>query len=1531
MAQLQVFLFGSPTLILDGQEVTLERLKSLALLTYLILEKRPIRRDSLATLLWPEQSQSSARAGLRRALFDLRERLGPDWFEVDRERVQIRACAELWVDVWTFQAVLGEMSEEILLREDAPAVRFTDAIALYRDDLLAGFSLRDTPAFEDWRFFAAEDLRQQLIGALKIQVAFYAGRGEVETALSLARRWLASDPLDEEAHRLLMQLYASTGNRVAALRQYNHCITLIQQELGAPPDPATVALHEQIQDRSAAPTPADLPQSPPAGNIQPLAPATSTPIDGAGCDEIRDLVVLSLGMVGPVDSLAPDQARRALSAFLAEARAVSGRMEALVAHLGTDGALLLWGANHTYEDDAQRALRVAFDLQAAARQAGLQIAVAVKIGPAQVIYGEADPSAFGAVIHQAAELQRAAAAGQILVDRATYLQTHAGADFTEAEVTLRGQETQPRLYQLRNLHQAQKTRGIPGRYAPLIAREEELAHLQTALYEILCGRGQIVLVTGEAGIGKSRLCAELRKLAGQHCRWVTGHCLEMTSRTSYWPFQEIVRGCLGAPPGPDDPAAHVTRTLEDLAGEGHLAPQMVAECAALFGCLLNISFGDSRDQRLSNVTPLELHQRMIDSVATFLLALAQRAPLVLEVEDLHWADSGSLDLLNELLDRLADASLLLLAIYRPVAEHDCMQLATWAERKCPGHYRELRLAELTPAQNRQMIHGLLEQEALPPATRQWILERAQGNPYFTEEVILAMIEAGWIVQQDGVWQATPGAPGHADALAASDLLPYGIGNIVRTRAEKLNLQQRRCLEAAAILGRSFAQSLLQQMMAEAHDLAPLVRQLEARNFIYRERVRPEVTYAFRHVLARVAIETSLTESRRASLHLQAAQSIERCYATQLDRWVPQLAHHYAASDDARKAAHYLEEAGVNARRTFANQAAIIYFRQALEKWDQCQAQAPQSRLFAARGRIWNHLGRVYYADGQYKAAEEAFRQALNNARLANAPVHQQVRILYWLGEALYWLDKDAELGETARRGLDLLAGEAPCMEEALMLGHLTVSLWEAGDAAGFYAGVERLIPLVERFPFVEELSPAYHHVIYFLTEHKKIEEALAWTGILQAKAEENEDLTTLSKALFIRSELLAAGGDHVGALSLSRQALTLSRRAGESTIQLYAAYRLALDALAIGALEDARTYAHTVLEILPPSKALPLARYELAGSVLVGAGRVDEAMALIDEILAEERVAATPHQLLWLAHGLVAADRHEEARACLETLLTTYDPDTLAPARYFNAVPAFTGALALLDLLVDEPAAYQRLCRQLQAAASVPDSRSLAWYPIQTSPHLFAAATEIPSALEQWGWQDPAGDSSRQFTAAGFEITAADGRDLWYLNFTAPSLRIEVSGDAAIQVRMLPATLRQVTAGGLLLWQDRQNFARLDWGALAPGEVSFLGAVGNRNQSWGRGRTQADSLLLRLERIGKQIRALFSEDGVHWWLVGEVCLPQAATYTVGLMALGAVERMRYIGLPPGGAAARFDQIQLWQSPAACGAMITMAAGQQPDL
>ena len=258
---LQIFLFGAPRFERNGKPISIQRRKVMALLSYLAATGQAHSRDSLATLFWPEHDQTEARANLRRDLYWLKQALGEELLVTDQDQISLSPQADLWLDVEEFKHKISQVkghNHEIDSQASEPVctaclASLSEAVKLYTGDFMAGFSLADSPAFDEWQFFQSDSLQRSLAEALQWLVRWHGSQAEYEQGIEYGRRWLALDNLHEPAHRQLMLLFAWSGQQAAALRQYQECLRLLAEELGVEPEEETTCLYETIRTRQVAP------------------------------------------------------------------------------------------------------------------------------------------------------------------------------------------------------------------------------------------------------------------------------------------------------------------------------------------------------------------------------------------------------------------------------------------------------------------------------------------------------------------------------------------------------------------------------------------------------------------------------------------------------------------------------------------------------------------------------------------------------------------------------------------------------------------------------------------------------------------------------------------------------------------------------------------------------------------------------------------------------------------------------------------------------------------------------------------------------------------------------------------------------------------------------------------------------------------------------------------------------------------------------------------------------------------------------
>jgi len=502
---LTLYLLGPPQIKLGDKNIKIQRHKAMALLVYLAVTAQRHSRDALATMFWADYSQSRARANLRRCISELKTSLGEQVLCIEQENLSLSPSIKLRTDLDTFQEHLSACESHGHPVEQVCPECLTlllAAASLYKNDFLFGFSLRDSLEFDRWQFNQSERLRGELSSVLERLVHTFSGQESFDEAIRFARQWLALDPMDEAAHRALMDLFARRGQIAAAVRQYRMCVQVLETELDVEPEEETEKLIQAIRERR--PLPLDSPDT-----RQELV--HPQPVE----DEIRFVTALQVGLSPSGDICWDNQLEKTpalIAPLLKEIKETLLRYEAQVEALFSEDLLAVFGASESHEDDAERAILAALEIQELSERHrerhGLSFSAGINTGSAYVGPAGAprqlELAVMGPVVNRAVRLRYKAEAGQILVGQPTYSITRGIFDFkfkTLGLVNLAAKGEPLTVYQVTAHRRVPvKAHGIEGLRADLIGREVQMNRLKTAMDELLQGRGRFIAVIGEAGI-----------------------------------------------------------------------------------------------------------------------------------------------------------------------------------------------------------------------------------------------------------------------------------------------------------------------------------------------------------------------------------------------------------------------------------------------------------------------------------------------------------------------------------------------------------------------------------------------------------------------------------------------------------------------------------------------------------------------------------------------------------------------------------------------------------------------------------------------------------------------------------------------------------------------------------------------------------------------------------------------------------------------------------------------------------------------
>ncbi|MFQ5795092.1 MAG: AAA family ATPase [Candidatus Bipolaricaulia bacterium] len=611
-----------------------------------------------------------------------------------------------------------------------------------------------------------------------------------------------------------------------------------------------------------------------------------------------------------------------------------------VARLMGDGLLAFFGAPQVHEDDPERAALAAGHIHQSvaeyARELDQPLQVRVGINTGRVVMGEmggeiiSEYTAMGQPINLAARLQDAATPGHTLLGETTARLVRHRFEVESVEpLKLKGfDEPMPAFELVGERAKPESARGIIGLYSPLVGREAEWGKLTQLVEGLEAGRGGIVSLIGEPGIGKSRLLQEIKETyADRPLHWAEGRAYSYGGDLSYGVILDLLRELLDLAPD-DSPAVldiKLERTLEPLFGEA------MGEVWPFLAVLLGTPVPPQYKTAVHQLDPEALNASVTRAVRRTVEALAQRQPLVISFDDLHWADPSSLDLIESLMISTERAPVLIALLFRAERDKPCWTLKVKTETDYPHRYVELALVPLDETASRALVENLLTVAELPDELRRLILEKSEGNPFFVEELIRELIEAGAVVREGERWRA---------AKDVAELgVPDTLHEVIQARLDRLPRLERATLQAASVLGRRFAYRVLEAVAPENGSLSYRLLTLQ-RVDLLRERARlPELEYIFKHaVVQQVTYDTLLDEQRRA-LHRQAGEAIEQLYGEQIEEQYGLLGYHYLAAGEKKRAFGYLEKAGDRALVVYTNQEAEGHYRAALDLVDSDSGRA----------------------------------------------------------------------------------------------------------------------------------------------------------------------------------------------------------------------------------------------------------------------------------------------------------------------------------------------------------------------------------------------------------------------------------------------------------------------------------------------------------------------------------------------------------------------------------------------------------------
>ena len=692
----------------------------------------------------------------------------------------------------------------------------------------------------------------------------------------------------------------------------------------------------------------------------------------------------------------PEEVKEIMNRIFGEIAQIIGRYEGFIERFIGDAVMAIFGVPKVHEDDAVRAIQAAREIHHTVeamgpkleKKIGSPLKMHTGINTGLVVTGDVDikrgtHGIIGDTINLASRLEGLAASGEILVGSDTYRHAEWHFDFEEQPpAQVQGISEPVRVYKVVSIkEQPIKVHRLHGLRSELIGRDAEIAELNGAVEDLKNGRGTIFSISGSAGTGKSRLVKEFKsELDLNSILWSEGHAYPYAKNIPYFPVINMLGQAFDIKES--DTYEKIKHKIEF--GVKALIPDQT-EIIPFVGSLFNLDYPE-----LKTISPESWKSSLHDAFKTLISALAKRGPTVICLEDLHWADPSFLEFARSIIKEFNDP-ILFLCIYRPTID-----LFSSEQTHAAGHlYREIELRDLTRSETENMVESLLKTKAIPKELRTFVSEKVDGNPFYLEEVINALIDSETLMSDNGGWRLTK-------AISAAKI-SSSIHGVITARIDHLEKDIKRVLQEASVIGRSFQKEILANITSSENGLDESLEILERLDLIITVSYEPDAIYMFKHALIQEVVYKSLLRKERKVIHERIGLAMEVLFQHRLSEFYETLAWHFAQAKSRLKATNYLMESGKKSLKKFAVEEADRYYSKAFKQLNSATGiERDETGILLDLLDEW---ALVYYYRGDFKGMERLLEDNLETADAFGDKI-KAGKLFSWLGFAQFCREKN---------------------------------------------------------------------------------------------------------------------------------------------------------------------------------------------------------------------------------------------------------------------------------------------------------------------------------------------------------------------------------------------------------------------------------------------------------------------------------------------------------------------------------------------